>query len=55
VRLFSISGLILGALVLMGFALAMSRRHLGIAAALCFLALGFLAVAVYERAQLQLF
>ena len=54
-RLFSISGLILGALVLMGAALAMSRRSLNISAALCFLALAFLAVAVIERAQLQLF
>jgi hypothetical protein len=37
-----VSKIALAGLVLMGFALAMSRRSLGISTALCFLALGFL-------------
>jgi ABC-type cobalamin transport system permease subunit len=49
----SVGSLILGALVLTAFALAMSRRSLGLSALLCFLALGFLGYAVAEWAHLS--
>lgn len=48
----SIIGLILGALVVVVIALAMSRRSLGIAALLCLLALGVLGYALAEWAHL---
>jgi len=38
----SVVHMILAALVLVAFALAMSRRSLGLSAGLCFLALGFI-------------
>jgi hypothetical protein len=49
----SVGSLILGALVLVAFALAMSRRSLGLSAILCFLALGFLGYAAAEWAHLS--
>jgi hypothetical protein len=48
----SIGGLILGALVVMGIALATSRRSLGIGAFLCVLALAILGYALAEWAHL---
>ncbi len=48
----SVTNLAMAALILMGMALAFSRRHLHISFALCFLALGFLAVAFFVRLPL---
>jgi hypothetical protein len=48
--IFSLS---MAALVLISFALAMSRRNLAISAVLCFLALFFIAIAFLERAMVQ--
>jgi hypothetical protein len=48
----STGSLVLGALVLTAFALAMSRRSLGLAAVLCLLALGFLGYAVVQYEHL---
>lgn len=45
--------LALAALVLMGFALAMSRRSLGIAVVLCLLALVFLGYGAYLWARIE--
>ncbi|HXQ51145.1 MAG TPA: hypothetical protein VN802_08640 [Stellaceae bacterium] len=49
----SIFSLAMAALVLVSFALAMSRRNLFISAVLCFLALFFIVVAFIERAMVQ--
>jgi hypothetical protein len=48
-----LGGIGFGALVLMAFALAMSRRSLGISTFLCFCALGILAYGFFLWARLE--